>query len=390
MKSNWVLWVLFAATSLAHAGVKDELERECMQRTSNGIEAAKAPDSFGRGARKFASHEEFLAERIRLCENGAKKWQEYLSKLQTVEAEAAKVEHDRLEKQQMAQRLAAEKANQERTEKARLATEASASSVRNLRDEYERGRAALTSCLDSKGMGIAKLPNQIYGTFDPVRSKQENSDIYTAKAVLEIRARKNPNDKLDSALIKSCVVSANFQYLRMSITSMYYQSLMRDDGSRLTLEHDVKVSNKSTVNPAPTVSVLNPIWHGKWVGRGGEAVQITPDRVAGCAWMNSAAEFPKRKGCWAYYGNSQSGAQLVGLDGKAKLNPESIKVAKSIVATDKYKTVLIQHTDERGKVENFGDCSTFYFHDKQRVIRGTSCQRDSGFETDLSVFVKAG
>lgn len=291
MKSNWVVWVLCAASSLAHAGVRDELERECMQRTSAGIETAKAPDSRWRSARKFASHEEFVAERIKLCENGAKKWQEYLSKLQTAEAEAAKVYNDRLEKQQTAERLAAEKANQESAEKARIATEASASSVRNLRDEYEKGRAVLTSCLDSNGMRISKMTDRVFGTFDPVRSKQENGDIYTAKAVLEIRAQKNPNDKLDSALINSCVVPANFQNLRMAITPIYNQSLMRHDGSRLTLEHDVKVSSKSVNSSAslsgPSRAFLDSLRKGGYEWEGyvafGDSVNIRRCGATSCA-----------------------------------------------------------------------------------------------------------
>ena len=80
---------------------------------------------------------------------------------------------------------------------------------------------------------------------------------------------------------------------------------------------------------------------------------------------------------------------MLGLDGKTKLNPKSATLARSINASDNYKTVHTIQTDDKGLEEQFGDCSTLYFYDKRRVIAFSSCQMGTDFETGLEEYSKA-
>ena len=143
------------------------------------------------------------------------------------------------------------------------------------------------------------------------------------------------------------------------------------------------------VSQPPAQGALNGLWHGKWVERNGESILVTQDTFAGCTWIGSYSGNPKRKGCWAYYGNMRSGAQLLAEDERTKIDAESVAVARSINANDNYKIVNIVHTDESGREEPQGDCIQFYFYDKQRVIRAGSCQRDVTFENYFFALTKA-
>lgn len=152
-------------------------------------------------------------------------------------------------------------------------------------------------------------------------------------------------------------------------------------------------SAASAQTPPPTSpQPLNPRWHGSW-HNGADRLVITADTVrtgeATCRWV-SARPKAAPKGCVAFYDRGIPKSYLVGLfdqaereigrkaqDRQNRLDPADRKTMLDDLARN--RRVLADVSDDvfRSMVlesaEAAGDCTGFFFIDRDVVYEATSC-----------------
>lgn len=146
--------------------------------------------------------------------------------------------------------------------------------------------------------------------------------------------------------------------------------------------------NVTTISASSVAVELNPRWYGTWIDKkGGDKLTAGSVKFGDCTWAAKEAEIPKRAGCWAHYGKSQTLSELVGT-GRATINTQSATIAQTVNSTERYKVVKFTRRDERGE-DLVGDCEVVYFYDRERVLNRTWCQGNSDQRVELTVLEKS-
>jgi hypothetical protein len=128
---------------LCFAGVKDELEKECMASTQRGIPAMQRGYELA-----FKTNAEFQAARVEFCENGAKKWQAYSSKIIDAQNAETKLAQDQRIKDEQNRQLLQRKAEQDE----RDFDAAFRKNAEYLQNQLETVTASITVCMNANNL----------------------------------------------------------------------------------------------------------------------------------------------------------------------------------------------------------------------------------------------
>lgn len=132
---------------LCFAGVKDELEKECMTSTQSGIPAMQRGYTLS-----FKTNAEFQAARVDFCENGAKKWQAYSSKIIDTQNAEMKLAQDQRAKQEDERKRQELEAQQKQQQQAKAVEDAYQRNATFMRNELSKGGSTFVECLERSGV----------------------------------------------------------------------------------------------------------------------------------------------------------------------------------------------------------------------------------------------
>lgn len=184
---------------LCFAGVKDELEKECMASTQSGIPAMQRGYTL-----TFKTNAEFQAARVDFCENGAKKWQAYSSKIiDARNAETKLAEDQRVKDEQMRQQKLVQE--QQKLEQAKRDFDSAyPRNAANLKSKVDIGAGMLDECMKE---------NSLMFDYDSNNRKEITRGTEgAAEYDLRIRSSTRGTSSADAKdAVNKCLVRAGYQ-----------------------------------------------------------------------------------------------------------------------------------------------------------------------------------